>query len=128
MSSSDDCLFLEHIRRSQTFTEQSSLPVTIRWVAILFQSQTFTSLSWACTQIWEVSNLPTLISTICKVPSELPIIIGAFTWSEDWLLSWRKNYILNWSFMIFIFISFFPLGIVFIVVKNFNNISCVSSC
>ena len=36
-------LSLEHILKSQTLTEQSSLPVTIKWVAILFQSQTLTS-------------------------------------------------------------------------------------
>ncbi len=52
------------ILKSQTLTLQSSEPVTIRWLAFLFQSQTFTSFSWARIFIDALLQLFTRMSTI----------------------------------------------------------------
>ena len=77
-------------RKSQTFTEQSSDPVTIRFGVVLLQSQTFTSLSWALIRSWDFLKSPTLKSTICSVPSEEPTL-NKFYMKQRQSVSWGKT-------------------------------------
>ena len=119
--------FLEIFLKSHTFTLQSSEPVTMKWVAIAFQSHTFISLSWAFTTISGLLD-ELLISTICKCLSEEPTLKEKSTWSKDMSLVGRKHNILHWSLMTVVLGYFLPWSESFIVFKDLHFAQTITSC
>lgn len=119
-------LFL-HILKSQTFTKASSPPVTIKCFAILFQSATFTSLSWAFIFNWAFLVYPTLISTIWRVPSDEPKLRKIITWTKNKILIRRINDIFNWRSVVMISSQGAPSSVILVVGENGNFTSLVSN-
>lgn len=112
---SSSLLSFLHILRSQTLTKASSPPVTIKCLAIPFQSATFTSLSCAFILSCDFFVSLTLISTICKVPSDEPKVKQKCTWSENKILVWRENDIFNWRCVVVVCSQCAPSCVIFVI-------------
>ncbi len=121
-------LFFLHILKSHTFTNASSPPVTIKCLAIWFQSATLTSLSCALIFSWDFFVSLTLISTIWSVPSEEPEINKKFTWSEDKILVWWVNNIFNRRCMIMVSSQCAPSCIIFVICQDGDLTLFITYC